>query len=80
MKVRAEHWRIRGLACVLAIAPNLTCCSTSRFSPGDQEDASQECAQMRQRLTTDQTLTPAQAAEITKNMEKAGCARRLPGP
>jgi hypothetical protein len=64
----------------LVIAANLTCCSSPRFTPGDQQEMSQECGPKRKRLTTDQTLTPAQAAEITKNMEKAGCARRLPGP
>jgi hypothetical protein len=72
-----NHLRMLGL---VVIAANLTCCSGARFTPGDQQDVSQECGPMRQRLTTDQTLTPAQAAEITKNMEKAGCARRLPGP
>jgi hypothetical protein len=31
---------------------------------------------MRRRLATEKTLTPAQAAEIRKNMEKEGCASR----
>jgi hypothetical protein len=39
-----------------------------------------ECRQMQEKLATDQNLTPTQTAEITTNMEKAGCGRRLPGP
>jgi hypothetical protein len=34
---------------------------------------------MRDQLAN-QTLTPAQTAEITRNIEKAGCGKRLPGP
>jgi hypothetical protein len=62
------------------LATVLTGCQSDRFNPsGGQTESAQECGQMRQKLT-DQTLTPAQTAEITKNMEKAGCGRRLPGP
>ena len=38
------------------------------------------CRQMLEKLDTDLNLTPTQTAEITTNMEKAGCGRRLPGP
>jgi hypothetical protein len=69
----------RLLACLLLIAlsSSLICCSNVQIIPGDQEDTTQECIQMREKLTNDKTLTPAQAAEIRKNMEKAGCARRF---
>ena len=77
MRFRTNHRRMLGL---VAITATLTCCSGARFTSGDQQDTSQECGSMRQKLATDNTLTPAQAAEITKAMEKAGCARRLPGP
>jgi hypothetical protein len=67
------------LVCAL-LAGMLTGCQSERLNPSDgQTGSAQECGQMRQRLL-DQTLTPAQTAEITKNMEKAGCGRRLPGP
>jgi hypothetical protein len=36
-----------------------------------------ECRQMQEKLATDQNLAPTQTAEITRNMEKAGCGRRL---
>jgi hypothetical protein len=65
---------------LVAIAANLACCSSARFTPGDQQDMSQECGSMRQRLATDNPLTPAQAAEIAKAMEKGGCARRPSRP
>jgi hypothetical protein len=39
-----------------------------------------ECRQMQEKLATDQNLTPTQTSEITRNIEKAGCGRRLPGP
>jgi hypothetical protein len=58
---------------LVAIAANLTCCSSARLTPGDQPDMSQECGMMRQ-LAADKTLTPAQLADIRKNMDKAGCS------
>jgi hypothetical protein len=57
----------------VAIAVNLTCCSNTRVTPGDQPDTSQECGMMRQ-LAADKTLTPVQLADIRKNMDKAGCS------
>jgi hypothetical protein len=58
---------------LIAIAVNLACCSSTRLTPGDQPDMSQECSMMRQ-LAADKTLTPAQLADIRKNMDKAGCS------
>jgi hypothetical protein len=58
---------------LVAIAANLTSCSSARFTPVDQPDTSQECGMMRQ-LAADKTLTPAQLADIRKNMDKAGCS------
>jgi hypothetical protein len=58
---------------LVAIAANLTCCSSARLTPDDQPDMSQECGMMRQ-LAADTTLTPAQLADIRKNMDKAGCS------
>ena len=58
---------------LVAIAANLTCCSSARLTPGDQPDMSQECSMMRQ-LAADETLTPVQLADIRKNMDKAGCS------
>ena len=58
---------------LVAIAANLTCCSSARLTPGDQPDMSQECNMMRQ-LAADKTLTPVQLADIRKNMDKAGCS------
>jgi hypothetical protein len=57
----------------VAIAVNLTCCSNTQLTPGDQPDTSQECGMMRQ-LAADKTLTPVQLADIRKNMDKAGCS------
>ena len=62
---------------MIVLSGNLTCCSNVQIIPGDEEDTAQECIQMREKLTNDKTVTPAQAAEIRKNMEKAGCARRF---
>jgi hypothetical protein len=65
-----NHQKMLGL---VAIAANLTCCSSARLTPGDQPDMSQECGMMRQ-LAVDKTLTPAQLADIRKSMDKAGCS------
>jgi len=74
--VRLLPWRIIQLG-LIVLAANLTCCSNVQIIPGDEEDTTQECIQMREKLTNNKTVTPAQAAEIRKNMEKAGCARRF---
>ena len=68
----AMRFRARMLGLV-AIAANLTCCSSARLTPSDQPDMSQECSMMRQ-LAADKTLTPVQLADIRKNMDKAGCS------
>jgi outer membrane murein-binding lipoprotein Lpp len=67
------------LCAALAAGLSLAGCTSERLAPVEPTPVNAECQQMRNKLATDQTLTPAQAAEITKNMEKAGCARRLPG-
>ena len=76
---RALNMRRLGLYVLLATASVLAACESSRFTPGTQSDGALECRQMQQKLT-DQTLTPAQTAEITRNMERAGCASKLRGP
>jgi hypothetical protein len=58
------------------VAASLTCCSSARLTPSDQTDTSQECNMMRQ-LAADRTLTPAQLADVRKNMDKAGCSKIL---
>ena len=70
MRFGTNQRRTLGL---VAIAANLT---SARFTPVDQPDASQECGMMRQ-LAADKTLTPAQLADIRKNMDKAGCYHSL---
>jgi hypothetical protein len=71
---------------LLAAAPNLGGCAGTPGTPlTPSEEVQQrfytpECRQMQEKLATDQNLTPTQTAEITRNMEKAGCGRRLPGP
>jgi hypothetical protein len=52
-----------------------SCCYAAvlNFTPGDQQDMSQECGLMRQ-LAADKTLTPVQLADIRKNMDKTGCS------
>ena len=57
---------------LLIAALYVTGCTSERFD-------TLECRQMRDQLAN-QTLTPTQAAEITRNIEKAGCGKRLPGP
>jgi hypothetical protein len=74
--IRFLPWRLYQLG-LIVLAANLTCCSNVQIIPGDQEDTTQECIQMSEKLTNDKTLTSAQATEIRKNMEKAGCARRF---
>jgi hypothetical protein len=64
---------VRGILWLGAIAANLTCCSSARFTPSAQPDVAQECRMMSQ-LAADQTLTPTQLADIRKNMDKAGCS------
>ena len=71
MRFGTNHRRALGL---VAIAVNLTACSSARLTPGDQPDMSQECSMMRQ-LAADKTLTPVQLADIRKNMDKAGCVK-----
>ena len=61
----------------IVLMSNLTCCSNVQVIPGDQEDTTQECIQMREKLTNDKTLMPAEAAKIRASMEKIGCARRF---
>jgi hypothetical protein len=75
--VQVLAWRILRLG-LITLASNLTCCSNVQVIPGDEEDTTQECVQMREKLTNDQSLTPVQATEMRKNMDKAGCARRFP--
>jgi len=57
---------------LLIAALYVTGCTSERFD-------TLECRQMRDQLAN-QTLSPTQAAEITRNIEKAGCGKRLPGP
>jgi len=57
---------------LLIAALCVTGCTSERFD-------ALECRQMRDQLAN-QTLSPTQAAEITRNIEKAGCGKRLPGP
>ena len=57
---------------LLIAALYVTGCTSERFD-------APECRQMRDQLAN-QTLSPTQAAEITRNIEKAGCGKRLPGP
>ena len=67
--------KINLVCTLLAVIHPLASCMSERLAPSGQTEGSQECRQMQQKLA-DQALTPAQAAEITKNMEKAGCGRR----
>jgi hypothetical protein len=57
---------------LLIAALYVTGCTSERFD-------TLECRQMRDQLAN-QTLSPTQAAEITRNIEKTGCGKRLPGP
>jgi len=57
---------------LLIAALYVTGCTSERFD-------TLECRQMRDQLAN-QTLSPTQAAEITRNIDKAGCGKRLPGP
>jgi hypothetical protein len=71
---------------IYAAAPILIGCANRAGTPlTPSEEVQQrfytpECRQMQEKLGTDQNLTPTQTAELTRNMEKAGCERRLPGP
>ena len=69
------------LICGLAIAVSLLggCENSARFALTPQSDGTSDCRQMQQKLT-DPSLTPVQAAEITKKMEQAGCGSKLRGP
>ena len=68
------------LCATLTAGLSLAGCTSERLTPSEPTSVNAECQQMRNKLATDQTLTPTQAAEITKNMERVGCGRRLPGP
>jgi hypothetical protein len=68
------------LCSLLAATPTLAGCEIARFNWGEKTENTDECRVMQDKLTNDQTLTPDQAAEITKNMENAECGRRVPGP
>jgi hypothetical protein len=57
---------------LLIAALYVTGCTSERFD-------TLECRQMRDQLAN-QTISPTQAAEITRNIERAGCGKRLPGP
>ena len=70
----------RTLRCaVTAGALSLIGCTSERLAPAEQTQVldNPECQRMRDKLATDQTLTPVQAAEITKDMETIGCGRAL---
>jgi hypothetical protein len=70
----------RALFCALvATVPNLTGCGNVRITPGDPDEIVKDCRQMKEKLT-DKTTTPARAAEIKSDMDKAECGRLLPGP
>jgi hypothetical protein len=68
------------LICGLTVGTSLLggCENSARFALTPQSDAASDCRQMQQKLT-DPSLTPVQAAEITKNMEQAGCSGKLRG-
>jgi len=80
----------RTLICVLLVAAStLGGCTGVPVTSDEQSaqveenqqrfDRTQDCRQMRRTLLNE-NLTALQNAEITKNMERAGCGRRLPGP
>ena len=80
----------RTLICVLLVAASTLGGCTGVPSTSDEQsaqveenqqrfDRTQDCRQMRRTLLNE-NLTASQNAEITKNMERAGCGRRLPGP
>src|SRR6516162_3403704 len=80
------------LYALIATLPLLIGCAGTPLTPNqagtpptpaeevEQRFYTPECRQMQEKLATDQNLTPTQTAEITRNMEKAGCGRRLLGP
>jgi hypothetical protein len=79
----------RTLICgLLIILSHPTGCESGRFASDERTETqfekqlirARECRDMQNKLSADQTLTPTRAAEITKEMEKAGCQARLPGP
>jgi hypothetical protein len=76
--------------CVLGVAlaliaamPNLVGCAGSQKGDGEQfqrqTQRAKTCKEMQDKLIGSQPLTPERAEEITKTMDQAGCAARLPG-
>ena len=79
----------RALICGLLITlPHLAACESGRFASDERTEThfekqlvrTRECRDMQNKLVANQALTPTRAAEITQEMEKAGCGARLPRP
>src|SRR6516225_11014102 len=74
--------RMLGIICaLLAAMPNLIGCESSRsqdYQFEKQVKRAQECRQLQDKLVGDQPLTPERGEEITKTMDRSGCAARLP--
>jgi len=74
--------RMLGIICaLLAAMPNLIGCESSRsqdYQFEKQVKRAQECRQLQDKLVGDQPLTPERAEEVTKTMDRSGCAARLP--
>jgi hypothetical protein len=73
---------------LLITMPLLAACESGRFAWEGRTETqfekqlfrARECRDMQNKLVADQAPTPTRAAEITKEMEKAGCQARFPEP
>jgi hypothetical protein len=73
---------------LLITIPHLAGCESGWFASDKRTETqfekqlirARECRDMQNKLVADQALTPTRAADITKEMEKAGCGARLPRP
>jgi hypothetical protein len=80
---RTLVWALVAIALTLGGCTGVPAISDEQAAQVEEQqqrfDRTQGCRQMR-RMLLDENLTPAQNAEVTRNMERAGCGGRLPGP
>ena len=79
VKPKRLRRRLRLVYALLATTLALAGCEGARLTRDTPADRAQQCRQMQDKLASDQTLTPTQTAEITRNMVQTECGNKFPG-
>ncbi len=80
VKPKRFRRRLRLVYALLATTLLLAGCAGARLTQDTPADRARQCRQMQNKLISDQTLSPTQTAEITKDMVETECGNKLTGP